>query len=52
MADNTQEEFEQFLQQNRIDYQSLKQANPDSEILDAKQSRINAILKAVCLSSP
>ena len=37
MGDNTQEEFEQFLQQNKIDFASLKQAQPNAFNSDIKK---------------
>ena len=47
MSDNTSEEFEQFLQENKIDYESLKQAKPSNFGFDVKNQRILAILRAV-----
>ena len=50
MGDNTQEEFEQFLTQNKIDFASLKQAQPNAFNSDIKKQRTLGILKAVILS--
>lgn len=45
--DNTQEQFQQFLAENKIDFASLKDTSDQDQVLNAKDKRALAILKAV-----
>ena len=42
--DNTQDEFQEFLKTNKIDFSSLKGTPEEGIVLNAKEKRLEAIL--------
>jgi len=46
-GDNTQEQFQQFLKDNKIDFSSLKGTPEEEFVLNAKDKRAAAILRSV-----
>jgi hypothetical protein len=45
--DKVQDEFQEFLKSNKIDFASLKGTPEEGIILNAKEKRMQAILRAV-----